>query len=119
MTDSTLCLYHLLHTFTLYFLRKAQWMFKDTLSCLLLYSFCANILQPLTMGRTFSTCVPHNLHLLLLLLLLLLTFYTKIGRYPAILLMVMHFKERNLQRRIWNCVKPYDGSLSKIGEIEI
>ena len=33
--------------------------------------------------------------------------------------MVMSFKERNLQRRIWNCVKPYDGSFSKIGEIEI
>ena len=29
------------------------------------------------------------------------------------------FKERNLQRLIWNCVKPYDGSFSKIGEIEI
>ena len=34
-------------------------------------------------------------------------------------LMVMRFKERNLQRRIWNCLKPYDGSFSKIGEIEI
>ena len=32
---------------------------------------------------------------------------------------VMSFKERNLQRRIQNCVKPYDGSFSKIGEIEI
>ena len=33
--------------------------------------------------------------------------------------MVMSFKERNLQKRIWNCVKPYDGSFLKIGEIEI
>ena len=32
---------------------------------------------------------------------------------------VMSFKERNLQRRIWNCVKPCDGSFSKIGEIEV
>ena len=34
---------------------KPQQMFKHTLSCVLLYSFCANILQPLTMCRTFST----------------------------------------------------------------
>ena len=26
-------------------------------------SFCTNILQPLTMCKTFSTCVPYNLHL--------------------------------------------------------
>ena len=32
---------------------------------------------------------------------------------------VMHFKERNLQRRFWNCVRPYDGSFSKIAETEI
>ena len=63
MTESTLCSYHLSHTFTPYFLPKAQWMFKHTLSCLLLYSFCAKILQPLTVCRTFSTCVPHNLYL--------------------------------------------------------
>ena len=31
---------------------------------------------------------------------------TKIGRYPTMPFMVMHFKERNLQRSIWNCVKP-------------
>ena len=33
--------------------------------------------------------------------------------------MLMRFKGRNLQRRIWNCIKPYDGSFSKIEEIEI
>ena len=48
-----------------------------------------------------------------------LKFNTKIRRYPAIPFMLMHFKERNLQRGIWNCLKPYDGSFSKIGEIEI
>ena len=32
---------------------------------------------------------------------------------------VMRFKERNLQRRFWNCVRPYNGSFSKIVEIEI
>ena len=63
MTDSTLCSYHLSHTFTPCFLHMDQWMFKDTLSCLLLCSFCANILQSLTICRTFSTCVPHSLHL--------------------------------------------------------
>ena len=38
MTNSTLCLYHLSHTFAPYFLHKTQWIFKYTLSCLLLYS---------------------------------------------------------------------------------
>ena len=32
---------------------------------------------------------------------------------------VMRFKERNLQRSFWNFVRPYDGSFSKTGEIEI
>ena len=32
---------------------------------------------------------------------------------------VIRFKERNLQRRFWNCVRPYDGSFSKIGETVI
>ena len=48
-----------------------------------------------------------------------LKFNTKIRRYPAMPFVAMRFKERNLQRRIWNCLKPYDGSFSKIGEIEI
>ena len=48
-----------------------------------------------------------------------LKFNAKIRRYPAMPFMVMRFKERNLQRPIWNCLKPYDGSFSKIGEIEI
>ena len=30
---------------------------------------------------------------------------TKIGKYPAMSSMVICFKERNPQRRIWNCVK--------------
>ena len=30
--------------------------------------------------------------------------------------MVMQFKEINIQRRFWDCVRPYDGSFSKIGE---
>ena len=29
----------------------------------------------------------------------------KIGRYPTMPFMVMRFKERNLQRRVWNSVK--------------
>ena len=35
----------------------------------------------------------------------------KIGRYPAMPFIGMRFKEKNFQRRIWNCVK--------IGAIEI
>ena len=32
---------------------------------------------------------------------------------------VIRFKEGSLQRCFWNCVRPYDGSFSKVGEIEI
>ena len=42
-------------------------------------------------------------------------FNTKIGRYPVMSFMVMGFKERNLG----TMENPYDGSFSKIGEIEI
>ena len=48
-----------------------------------------------------------------------LKFNTKIWKYPEMPSMVMSFKERNLQRRIWNCVKPYDRSFPKIEDIEI
>ena len=41
-----------------------------------------------------------------------LKFNTNIGRYPAVPFMVVCFKERNLQKNVWNCVKPYDGSFS-------
>ena len=56
MTESTICSYHLLHTLTPYFLHKVQRMFKHTSSCLLLYSFCANILQPLTVQNILHMC---------------------------------------------------------------
>ena len=45
-------------------------------------------------------------------------FNTKIGRYPAMSFIAMRFKERNLQRHFWTCVRPYDGSFLKIGEVE-
>ena len=48
-----------------------------------------------------------------------LKFNTKFGRYPAMPFIVVRFKERKLQRRFWNCVRPYDGCFSKTGEIEI
>ena len=31
---------------------------------------------------------------------------------------VVRFKERNLHLRFWNCVRPYDGSFSKIGKLK-
>ena len=48
-----------------------------------------------------------------------LKFDTKIGMYPAMSFVVMCFKEGILQSRFWDCVRPYDRSFSKIGEIEI
>ena len=44
---------------------------------------------------------------------------TKIGMYPAMPFIVMCFKEGILQSRFKDCVRPYDRSFSKIGEIEI
>ena len=65
-------------------------------------------IRPLQRGvRTVQT-IPYKLK-----------FNTKIRRYQAMPFMVMRFNERILQIHFWNCVRPYDGSFSKTGEIDL
>ena len=48
-TDSDLCIYYLFAWSNLYFLHRFQWINSSTLSCLLLYSLCANFLHSFIM----------------------------------------------------------------------
>ena len=76
-TGAGLCVYHLLVRSNLNFLHISQWITLPTQSCLVLYSFCANLLHSLIMWLVVSSLSPHNRHLLfccVLSLLLLLLF---------------------------------------------
>ena len=48
-TDARLCIYHLFVWSNLNFLHNSQWIILLTQSCLVLYSFCANLLHSLFM----------------------------------------------------------------------
>ena len=57
-----LCIYHLLVWSN--FLHISQWITLPTQSCLVLYSFCANLLHSLFMWLIVLSLSPHSLHLL-------------------------------------------------------
>ena len=61
-TGARLCIYYLFDWSNLNFLHICQWITLPTQSCLVLYSFCANLL--LIMWLMVSSLSPHNLHLL-------------------------------------------------------
>ena len=63
-TDSGLCIYLLFIWSNLNFLYNSLWMNFSTQSCLVFYSFCANLLHSLIIWLIFSSLSPHNLHLL-------------------------------------------------------
>ena len=63
-TAAGLCIYNLLVWSTLNFLHISQWNPWPTQSCLVLYSFCANLLHSLIMWLMVSSLSPHSLHLL-------------------------------------------------------
>ena len=63
-TGAGLCIYHLLVWSNLNFLHISQWITLPTQSCLVLYSFCANLLHSLIMWLMVSSLSPHSLHLL-------------------------------------------------------
>ena len=63
-TDARLCIYHLIVWSNLNFLYISQWITLPTKSCLVLYSFCANLLHLLIMCLIVSSLSPHSLHLL-------------------------------------------------------
>ena len=63
-TCGGLCIYHLLVWSNFNFLQICQWITLQTRSCLVLYSFCANLLHSLIMWLMVSSLSPHNRHLL-------------------------------------------------------
>ena len=56
-TGAGLCIYDLLVLSNLDFLHISQWINLPTLSCLVLYSFCANLLHSLIMRLMVSSIV--------------------------------------------------------------
>ena len=63
-TVAGLCIYHLFVWSNFSFLHISQWITLPTQSCLVLYSFCANLLHSLIMWLMVSSLSPHSLHLL-------------------------------------------------------
>ena len=63
-TGAGLCIYHLLVWSSLNFLHISQWKTLPTQSCLVLYSFCANLLHSFIMWLMVSSLSLHNRHLL-------------------------------------------------------
>ena len=63
-TGARLCIYHLFAWSNLNFLQISQWITLPTQWCLVVYSFCANLLHSLIMWLIVSSLSPHNLHLL-------------------------------------------------------
>ena len=70
-TDSGLCIYHLFVRSNFNFLHNSQWITFPNQSCLVLYSFCANLLHSLIIWLIVSTLSPYNLHFLFCWVLLL------------------------------------------------
>ena len=86
-TGAGLGRYHFLVWSNLNFLQISQWITLSTQSCLVLYSFCANLLHSLLMLLMVSSLLPHSLYLLfcwvlsmlaLIWLVLMALFYTAI-----------------------------------------
>ena len=63
-TGAGLCIYHLLLWSKSNFLHISQCITLPTQSCLVLYSFCANLLHSLIMWLMVSSLSLHSLHLL-------------------------------------------------------
>ena len=63
-TGAGLCIYHLFVSSNWNFLHISQWITLPTLSCLALYSICANLVHSLIMWLIVSSQSPHSLHLL-------------------------------------------------------
>ena len=72
-TGAGLCIYHLFVCLNWNSLHICQWTTLPILSCLALYSFCANLLHSLIMWLIVSSLSPHSLHLLFSCVLSILT----------------------------------------------
>ena len=73
-TGAGLCIYNLFVWSNLNFLHMSQWITLPTQSCLVLYSFCANLLHSLIMRLMVSFLLLHSLHLLFCCILSILAF---------------------------------------------
>ena len=62
-TEVGLCIYHLFVWSNLNFWHISQWIILPTQSCLVLYSFCANLQHSLIMWLMVSFLSPRSLHL--------------------------------------------------------
>ena len=62
--DVGLCIYHLFVWSNLNFLHNSLWITLPTQVCLILYSFCSNLLHSLIIWLIVSSLSWHNLHLL-------------------------------------------------------
>ena len=99
-TGIGLCIYHLLVWLNLNFFHVSQWITLPTQSCLVLYSFCANLLYSLIMWLMVSSLLLHNRHLLfccvlsilVLILSLLLLLFTHESFSHQRKLMVFHWR---------------------------
>ena len=72
-TAAGLCIHHLFVWSNLNFLHISQWITLPTQSCLILYSFSANLLHSIIMWLIVSSLLPHNLRLLFSCVLSILT----------------------------------------------
>ena len=63
-TAAGLCIYHLFVCWNLNFFLISRWITLPTQSCLVLYSFYANLLHSLIMWLMVSSLSSHKLHLL-------------------------------------------------------
>ena len=88
-------IYHLFAWSNFIFLHNSQWITLPTQSCLVLYSFCVNLLHSLITWLMVSSLSPHNLHMLfccilsilaLILLVLIALFCAAIRRSSVYLL---------------------------------
>ena len=98
-TDAGLCIYHGLVWSNFNFLLISQLITLPTLSGLVLYSFCANLLHSLIMGLMVSSLSPHSLHLLFcwvlsilaLIWLVLLALFCAATRKDPVSFLKFHF----------------------------
>ena len=93
-TNSGLCIYYLIVWSNFNFLHNYQWITSSTQSCLVLYSFCANLLHSFIMWLIVSSLSSCKLHLLFccvlsilcLICLVLMAFCAAIRRHSVFLL---------------------------------
>ena len=77
-TNAGLCIFHLFVWWNLNFLNISQWITIPPHSCLVLYSFCANLLHSLIMRLLVESLSPHNLHCQFVASYLFLEFFTSV-----------------------------------------